>query len=69
VGLEVAEADSVRFGDGVGSMVGSSRGAAVPVAASAWGLSVSLGDGVGAGEAIGWQAASTTTQMISDPRP
>jgi len=49
-------------------MLGSSRGAAVPVAASAWGLNVSVGDGAGVREAAGWQAASTTTEMITDPR-
>jgi len=67
-GLEAAEETSVGSGDGEGGMPGSSRGAAVPVAASAWGLNVSVGDGVGVGEAAGWQAASTTTEMITDPR-
>jgi hypothetical protein len=41
-------------------MVGSSRGAAVPVAARAWGLNVSVGDRVNAGEATGLQAAVET---------
>jgi hypothetical protein len=52
----------------MGDKVESSRGAAVPVAASAWGLNASVGDGVGVGEAAGRQAASTTNEMIIDPR-
>ena len=60
IGPDVAGADFVGSGVGEGGMVGSSRGAAVPVAARAWGLNVSVGDRVNAGEATGLQAAVET---------
>ena len=60
IGPDVAGADFVGCGEGVGDEGGSCRGAAVPVAARAWGLNVSVGDRVNAGEATGLQAAVET---------